>query len=353
VAQVFVDAGHRQQILGVGRRPERVAEQPTETAGERDQAQDVVEVVGEDLRHRPGIAVPDILKVELGDHPGRHVTAAGVAEDRALDGPEGARVEAIPPEAAGREEQVEVRVGAQGPALAAGGEARLEERQVERLAIEADDGPEAGEQLAEREQHRRLLGVVAHEVLAEDESVALEIAEADQEDVGAGPAGEPGRLGVEEHDLASVERRQAGGAGQAGEGAVRQHQEPVQRLPAVDVAEAVRPLADEAGSGLVLPDGTRHERLDADGRPWTREEGRRGFRRPSSLVPRPTGGWPERPTQPLAQVDAQRPASEAVSARLWGLRHYVGTVPPGSAGIPRRLSSHAASADLQVLRALP
>ena len=47
--------------------------------------------------------------------------------------------------------------------------------------------------------------VVAHEVLAHAEAVAVHEADADQEGRGAGAAGEAGRLGVEEDGAAQVE----------------------------------------------------------------------------------------------------------------------------------------------------
>ena len=59
--------------------------------------------------------------------------------------------------------------------------------------------------LRERVEQRRLLVVVAHEVLAHDEAVALHPADADQEGRGPGAAGEARRLGVEEDRAAQVE----------------------------------------------------------------------------------------------------------------------------------------------------
>src|SRR5689334_3067644 len=101
-------------------------------------------------------------------------------------------------------EHVEVAVDL--PELAAlEAEAAFEERDVELLAVEGDDGVEAFEVALDRADERFLLMEVAHEVLADDERLTVDEADGDEEGRGAGAAREACGFGVDERGFARIE----------------------------------------------------------------------------------------------------------------------------------------------------
>ncbi len=85
-----------------------------------------------------------------------------------------------------------------GPAPAGEHEARLQQRQIEAGPVERHHRPGAGQQRLQRREQRGLVVEVAHEVLDHHDPVVLDERGADEEGVGAGAAGQAGRLGVEE-----------------------------------------------------------------------------------------------------------------------------------------------------------
>ena len=126
---------------------------------------------------RPRVAAAHVVEVDL-----RDLLAGDVAQARA--GPAG-RPRAT---AAGTTRAAPSRAGARGAAGRSGalgeGEARavqpeagVEQGQVEHLAVEGDHPLEAREVVGEGVEQRRLLVVVAHEVLADAEAVAVHVAE--------------------------------------------------------------------------------------------------------------------------------------------------------------------------------
>src|SRR3989441_13267432 len=66
------------------------------------------------------------------------------------------------------------------------------------------------EERHQRGEQRGLLVEVAHEVLLDNEPVAVEAPDADEEGVGARPSREAGRLGVEEEEPARIPGRRLG-----------------------------------------------------------------------------------------------------------------------------------------------
>ena len=63
--------------------------------------------------------------------------------------------------------------------------------------------------MLEGADERRFGAKIVEEVLAEHELAVANVGRAEQEDVSAGTAHEPGRLGVEEHDVLPVRWRRA------------------------------------------------------------------------------------------------------------------------------------------------
>jgi hypothetical protein len=77
--------------------------------------------------------------------------------------------------------------------------AHFEQRCIERLSIETDQGARRAQRVADGSQQLALVGVAdEHELLRYERTIGLAPTAADQEGVGAGPTGKPGRLEVEE-----------------------------------------------------------------------------------------------------------------------------------------------------------
>src|ERR1700733_9295900 len=85
--------------------------------------------------------------------------------------------------------------------------AGFEQRLVEALAVVCDQDVEAGEISGERVEHRGLLVVIPHEELAYAEAVPVDAADADQERIRPGAAGEPGGFGIEKSPGSGVGAR--------------------------------------------------------------------------------------------------------------------------------------------------
>src|SRR5690606_2773157 len=105
----------------------------------------------------------------------------------------------------------DVEVGeVEARAVAEDDETPLDQRPVEGAPVEAHQHTEGRQRLAQRVEQGRLLAWPAHEELPHYQPSGLEVAEPDQEDVGAGSARQPRRLGVEEHDLFRMNGWRAG-----------------------------------------------------------------------------------------------------------------------------------------------
>ncbi len=146
--------------------------------------------------------------------------------------------------------------------LAGHDEARVQERHIELLAVEADDRLVAVEQLAQGLKLRRLLVVVAHEELPEGEGAFLKGADADEKDVGAGAARQPRRLGVDEGDARRIDERQPLVARQPGGDVGQVGQEVAQAVRAVQVLGCVRFRVEKEGALAVGQDLAGDEVLD-------------------------------------------------------------------------------------------
>jgi hypothetical protein len=118
--------------------------------------------------------------------------------------------------------------------------ARLDERQIERLAVVGDDRTGFTSELGHRAQHRALDYRVRHQILPDAERAAVEPGAADQERVGAGAAGKAG--GLEIHEQQPIAARGAGQQIERGPGAVGRRQPVGDRHMAVTMARRILPL---------------------------------------------------------------------------------------------------------------
>ena len=143
-----------------------------------------------------------------------------------------------------------------------------------------------------------------------DELVASKEAEPDHEDVRPGPAGQPGRLGVQEQDRLAIDGQRLRRSRQAAEPPVGQIEEAPERLVAVVMIQREDALGDEAGAKRPFDDGARHQMLDLPVPPSPRARGG-GWRAG------PTPGRPEHPPQALAQVDGHCEAASSAIGRVW------------------------------------
>src|SRR5579864_3883271 len=85
----------------------------------------------------------------------------------------------------------------------------LEERRVERLAVETDERPRVPDRLANGVQHRLLVAHRRQHELAHDQGPGLEPRTADQKRMRAGAATQAGRFEIEKHE--GRPRRRAAG----------------------------------------------------------------------------------------------------------------------------------------------
>ena len=145
-----------------------------------------------------GIGVTQVAEVELRHHRPRQIVVPVEGEDGRLERGEPAVGDAGAPERPGH--RVEVEVGDLRPPPGRPGQevARLQQRQVERPAVEGDELTRLGQPRADRRQEGRLGPEVAEEVLGDPEPTGRPRGQPDQEDVGPGPARQPRGLGVEE-----------------------------------------------------------------------------------------------------------------------------------------------------------
>src|SRR5262249_32734342 len=185
---------------------------------ESREGEDVLAVVVEDPSQGACVAATDPVEVDAGNLLAGNVTEAAKAEQLDLEVLQPAGIQTELPQPTSGVKQVEVREGGQGGTRAVQAEAGVQQRDVEHLAVEGDEVPEAGKVLGQRLQRRRLLVVVPHEVLADDEAAALDEADTDQERRRARAAGEARGFGVEKDRLPEVEAFELRLAGQDGNG---------------------------------------------------------------------------------------------------------------------------------------
>lgn len=248
--RVEVGAGERR---AGGSRTERLGSRFAQICRQRGGGEDVEAVVGDDPGERCRIPGADELEVELRDEVAGHVVVPLETEDSLLEVHQTAAFGDGAPEASRRMQEVDV--GQVGQPQPAEGRPRLQQRPVERPAVERDEAARLFQLAEEGVEDRFLFVVVAHEVLSNAEGVADEATDADQECVGAGAALEPGGLGVDEE---SVSRRNRLAAVEAGE-------------PSPGARGDVEQVADRDGAA---PVGERESALDAIGIPGGgRDEG--------------------------------------------------------------------------------
>ena len=174
----------------------------------------------------PGVAVAQELVEDGGDEEALHVRLAPDAQDVALQALQGAGAVGRAPEAARRREEVEVGPLLQVEAHAGHQEAGLQQGEIEAAPVEGDQHLGLLQQPGHPGEHGPLLAVGAHQALLEDEarpaagrpgaSGAGEVAQADQEGVGAGAPGEAGGLGVQEQGALQGDGAQLRGPGEGG-----------------------------------------------------------------------------------------------------------------------------------------
>src|SRR5262249_3328979 len=124
----------------------------------------------------------------------------------------------IAPEPSRRMKQVEMRTIGAEPRTAMEETPCLEDRRVERFAVEADEAARFGHRARNGLEHRALLGKARHQKLARDEAVAVEPTAPDEERVRAGAAAQPRGFEIEEQErradrMAAGQNRRIAGRG--------------------------------------------------------------------------------------------------------------------------------------------
>ena len=175
----------------------RLAERPWDDAGEAGERDDIERVVNEHGRQSRGAAGADKVKPDLGDQLAGDVVLALVTQDLILERHQAAAFEAESPQAPRAVQQIEMRQPFKRRTRALEPVARLEQRDVEALAVVGHQDFHVTQGLIKRGQGAGLLGKIAHEKLPHMKAVRADAAHADHERAGAGAAGQACSFGVE------------------------------------------------------------------------------------------------------------------------------------------------------------
>ena len=270
-----------QHLGGLGVRAAPVVAGVAGTGQQRRHGNHVLPVVGHHRHQLAGVAGAEIAKVDLGNLMARYIERSLNAEDLALEGAKITARELVAPQTACGVQEVQRAQGVKGRAGAIHDEARAQQRQVEALAVEAHRPIEPRDQAREVRHHGRLVGVIAHEVLLDPQRAVLQPAAPDQERVGARPAGQAGRLRVDEQRLGQLEILKVRVAGERRQGASSGGVGPSRRQPA---RQRVTLTDDEERPGVVGLERAADEVLDRNaGCGGSRHD----LRRPFDRLPRP------------------------------------------------------------------
>src|SRR5438876_5374158 len=130
--------------------------------------------------------------------------------------------------------------------------ARLEQRHVERLAVESDQAFGPAKHFGKRGENRLLLRIIAQEKLPHDELARFHGRHTDQEGYRARSASQAGGLGVEESEARGFGQARRGRQAQRCRAVPGGAEEDVERLEACshDVADAQAPVGPPERQGL-------------------------------------------------------------------------------------------------------
>ncbi len=120
----------------------RLGELPGHPGSQADHGQDVKGVVGEDRFQRRGVPGLFVLEVQGRNQPAGDIPFPEEAQDTFLQAGQTATGQALFPQPASRRQQIEVRGVLQRELPAPEDEARVQQRQIEGLAVERDDSLE-------------------------------------------------------------------------------------------------------------------------------------------------------------------------------------------------------------------
>jgi hypothetical protein len=191
-------AAERQRLTRIASGARSTLRQIQQPGSQRGEGQQIQSIVLEDCAKGPCVARAHEVKVPAWDVDAGHIAGPAVAHQMPLERQQRA---VIPlPELASRVQDVHVRQLQAEPRKPVKQIARLEERGIERLAIEADERTRTGAIAGDGLEHRTLVREPRHHELPRDEPSFVEPAAADEKRVRARAAAQPGRLEVKEHE---------------------------------------------------------------------------------------------------------------------------------------------------------
>ena len=246
----------------LGTRPNQV----DETRGDTRERQQIEAIVLEHRHERPRVAGAHELKIARRNLEAWHVADAPGAEHLPPERDERtglvlrarAADAAIAPEAPGRMQHVDVRQARPRPLEAMEKVTHLEDRRVERFAVEAHDRASALQLASHGREQRPLVGKAEQHVLPRDEAALLvERAEADEKGICAGAAAQAGGFEIEEEE-GRTRRRAAGDERRLRPSAVEPRRQLTHRRASVQRPRARPPLDHETGAvGVLLPSAAK------------------------------------------------------------------------------------------------
>ena len=101
-------------------------------------------------------------------------------------------------------QQIEVRHLCHRQTDAVHDHAGFQQRQVKRLAVEGDDRIRLTKQRGDLRKHRRLLAVIAHDILSDHHAAVVDESHADLKRHGTRAAAQAGRLRIQEQHAADI-----------------------------------------------------------------------------------------------------------------------------------------------------
>ncbi len=188
----------RNRFTRVMRRAGTVSGDVQQPRRQRRQRQQIESVVLQNRGERSCVAGSDELKVARRHFKAGNIANPAMPDQLFLERPKRAVVAL--PELPRRMQHVDVRRFTSEPFETMEQIARLEQRRVERLAVEADQRAGASERAGDRSQHRPLVRMPREHELPRHESVLVEPAAANEKHVRSGAAAESGGFEIEKHE---------------------------------------------------------------------------------------------------------------------------------------------------------
>lgn len=177
---------------------------------QRGHGYDVHRVVVENAAYGAGVTAAQIIEIDLWNQPAGDIFSGALkAQNFNLQITQTAIRQPVAPQPAGQRQQVEMSQVRQRRLQSMERIACVEQRRVERFAVEGDQRPARLQEFGQRVKLGAFLGGIAHKELGQVKGVARKTARADEKGIRAGSAGQTRCFGIEKDKLVQVAPGQA------------------------------------------------------------------------------------------------------------------------------------------------